>query len=293
MDNNIKKNKCILLIKNKLSSLGYKDISIDNVLSNKDGIVVVKVTIDSLKYVVKYFENKEHSREINNYKILKELNIKTINVLAYTDDLIILEDIDYSDKYRLAVYEDMDDELVAISLAKWYKSLHQKGKTYLKENNINLYCEYQFFTKEVFNIIKEKTNTFDLNVWNVLEQKYDKIINVLNSLEKTFTYNDFYFTNLIVSKDKKEAFMFDYNLLGEGYVYSDIRNVLYSLSEKAKVPFIKEYGVYDNELEVKIDKVISTITTLYFALQKEKFPSWGKEYLEILKNNLEDYLKDL
>lgn len=84
--------------------------------------------------------------------------------------------------------------------------------------------------------------------------------------------------------------MFDYNLLGEGYIYSDIRNVLYSLGEDARNAFINEYGNYENELEVKLDNIISVITTLYFASLKETFPSWGKEYLEILKNKLEDYI---
>ena len=283
-------NKYDLLINNKLTSLRYKNISIDKILSNKDGIIVFKATLDSSKCVVKYFENKEYRREIDNYKLLRRLNIKTISLLNSTEDLIVLEDIDYSQKYRLATIDDMNDLEVSKALAKWYKLLHQKGKDYLKESNVTLYSEYQYFTKEVFKVIKEKTNTSNLSVWDKIEQKYDLIINKLNSLEKTLTYNDFYYTNLIVSFDKKEAFMFDYNLLGEGYIYSDIRNVLYSLGEDARNAFINEYGIYENELEVKLDNIISVITTLYFASLKETFPSWGKEYLEILKNKLEDYI---
>ena len=36
---------------------------------------------------------------------------------------------------------------------------------------------------------------------------------------RTLTYNDFYYTNMMVAKDKSSALMFDYNLLGKGYVY--------------------------------------------------------------------------
>ena len=286
-------NKYDLLIKNELTSLGYKCISIDKILSNKDGIIVIKATLDSSKCVIKYFENKEHRREIDNYKLLRKLGIKTISLLNSTEDLIVLEDINYSQKYRLATIDDMNDLEVSKALAKWYKLLHQKGKDYLRESNVSLYSEYQYFTKEVFKVIKDKTNTSNLSVWDKLEQKYDLVLNKLNSLEKTLTYNDFYYTNLIVSIDKKEAFMFDYNLLGEGYIYSDIRNVLYSLGDDAKSAFINEYGNYENELEVKLDNIISVIITLYFASLKETFPSWGKEYLEVLKNKLEDYIMTL
>ena len=51
---------------------------------------------------------------------------------------------------------------------------------------------------------------------------------------KTITYNDFFYGNLIVSEELKEAFMFDYNLAGEGLKYFDVRNVIYGLGNKMK-----------------------------------------------------------
>jgi hypothetical protein len=64
----------------------------------------------------------------------------------------------------------------------------------------------------------------------------------ITSLDETLTYNDFYWTNLAVSSDRKEALMFDYNLLGVGFRYNDIRNVCSSLSEEAQKVFVDVYG---------------------------------------------------
>jgi len=51
--------------------------------------------------------------------------------------------------------------------------------------------------------------------------RYSKLREILDTL----TYNDFYWSNFIVRKDRQAALMFDYNLLGRGYRYSDMRNV--------------------------------------------------------------------
>jgi hypothetical protein len=81
------------------------------------------------------------------------------------------------------------------------------------------------------------------------------------SLSRTLTYNDFYYTNLAVRKDGTAALMFDYNLLGKGYVYSDIRNVCSSLGDEAQAAFLAEYGEVDR-CEITIDDVVSPIAAL-------------------------------
>lgn len=72
--------------------------------------------------------------------------------------------------------------------------------------------------------------------------------------------------------------MFDYNLLGIGYRYSDIRNVCSSLSEEAGKVFIKEYGNI-NETEKVMDDGLSILINLIFAYKRSKFPEWAKESL--------------
>ena len=101
----------------------------------------------------------------------------------------------------------------------------------------------------------------------------------------TLTYKDFYYTNLIVAKDNSSAMMFDYNLLGKSYAYSDVRNVISSLTPNARETFLREYGETD-PLETIIDDVVSVIVTLYFACQKEQFPLWAKPALNVVETDL-------
>lgn len=96
------------------------------------------------------------------------------------------------------------------------------------------------------------------------------------------TYNDFYWTNLAVSKDGKEAMMFDYNLLGRGYAYGDVRNVTVSLSPKAAEAFRRAYGPI-NPTEAA---VVSVIVTLILASRREIFPAWAEPSRRTLKKEL-------
>ena len=75
--------------------------------------------------------------------------------------------------------------------------------------------------------------------------------------------------------------MFDYNLLGKGYAYSDVRNVLSSLSEEAGRAFLDAYGEFD-PIEKALDDVVSVVVTLFLACQSDKFPRWAKAILDEL-----------
>ena len=87
--------------------------------------------------------------------------------------------------------------------------------------------------------------------------------------------------------------MFDYNLLGIGFRYSDIRNVCSSLSEEAGRVFIEEYGEI-NETEKVIDYALSILITLIFAYKKPKFPGWAQESLNaVFRGELEKAFKKI
>jgi len=87
---------------------------------------------------------------------------------------------------------------------------------------------------------------------------------------------------MAVSKEHG-AFMFDYNLLGKGYVASDIKNVTLQLGKEAKKAFLESYGKYD-EKEILMHEVAGSLVGLCFACQRETFPEWGYEELESINN---------
>ncbi len=259
----------------------YKSVE---TIQQKDGIVVARVICEKGSFILKFFENREYAREIENYRILCSLHIPTLHVEAITDNALLLEDICGDSTYRLGTKKDLENPKVAVQAAKWYRRLHEEGYRYLEKNrDVALYDENDVITPENIEGIKRKTNTSMLPVWKLIEDNFDLIKKLLNKIERTLTYNDFYYTNLAVLKDGTSAIMFDYNLLGKGYAYADIRNVCSALSEEAGKAFCEEYGELD-EMEVMLDGVASVLVTLQLACQKEQFPFWAKGALAELSS---------
>ena len=274
-------------IKQELKKLNITYSTI-NLVQNKDGVIVARVQSDSKSYIIKYFQNEDFKREIKNYQLLYDLSIPTVKVFGFTDSAILMEDISQSDIFRLAAKEDLDDVVVASQIAEWYKLLHTSSKNFDTE----IYDETDLITKENIEFIKKKTGTQSLPIWKIIDDNFDIIISKIKALPRVLTYNDFYYTNLIVAKDKTSAFMFDYNLLGKGYVYSDIRNVCYSLGEDAKKAFLETYGEFDKS-EIIVDDVASVLVTLYHACQRKNFPSWANSTLNELKTDYENKVQTL
>ena len=268
------------IIHEELNKLGIACDSF-SILQDKDGVTVARIVSGEKSYVVKCFQKDEHKREMENYRILESLGVPTIRVIASTDSALLLEDIDRSPTYRLGIGEDMSDPEVAHRIALWYKMLHSRGYGYICQCGESMYDEADFFTLENIACIKEKTGTQDAPAWVLLEQNYASINDLLHKTRRTITYNDFYYTNMVVAKDKSAALMFDYNLLGKGYAYTDVRNVLSSLSEEAGKAFLDEYGDFD-PVENALDDVVSVVVTLYLACLRDEFPWWAQALLDEL-----------
>lgn len=282
------------IIHNELNKMGIicQDVSI---LQDKDGVIVARVVSGEKSYVVKCFQKDEYKREIENYQLLKILGIPAIQVIASTDSAILLENISCSSAFRLGVLEDMSDLEVARRIAAWYKQLHSLGYAYVYQQGASMYDEADFFTIENIACIKEQTGTQEAPAWRLLESHYTAISHLLSKVRRTLTYNDFYYTNMVVAQDKSSALMFDYNLLGKGYAYSDVRNVLSSLSEEAGRAFLDAYGEFD-PIEKALDDVVSVVVTLFLACQSDKFPRWAKAILDELDTSFVakiEYLQNL
>lgn len=82
-------------------------------------------------------------------------------------------------------------------------------------------------------MVAERTGTRANALWNTLRERFVDMRRLIDSLPRTLTYNDFYWTNLVVSRDYTSAMMLDFNLLGKGYAFADIRNVTSSLNAEA------------------------------------------------------------
>ncbi|WDV45788.1 hypothetical protein PV797_20190 [Clostridiaceae bacterium M8S5] len=270
------------ILKNELLNMGINNDNIVlNMIREKNGVHVYRVIANDNAYVIKYFSDNQFAREISNYKILNSIKVPTIRLIEHTNKSLLLEDICESSIYRLGITDDLDDCYIARKIAKWYKTLHNQGQHVL--NLEDLYCEHNIIKKDSIIRLKDKTSEQDNKVWSLLLDNFNELMNIISSIKLTMTYNDFYWTNLIVRKDKTEALMYDYNLMGKGYRYSDIRNVCTALSPASRKAFLDEYGEF-NEDEKIIDDGISILINLMFAYERKCFPVWGKESLKILKS---------
>jgi len=229
--------------------------------------------------VLKHFAKPENRREIENYRILRSLGIPTPRLIAQGEKTLLMEDLSVG-AYRLAKEKDMNDPRVAVLLAAWYRTLHEKGREYAQTHE--LYDECAGITPESLTLIGEKTGARDFPVWPVLIEKFPRIKEAAMALPRTLTYNDFYYTNFAVARDKSAVLVFDYDLLGKGYVYGDIRNVCSCLGAKAKAAFLAAYGPFD-ESEIAVDKIMSELFSLHCACRQEKFPRWAEEALRKLR----------
>lgn len=267
----------------QLTELGVRN-PVCTLIRSKAGISLYRVESEDKKLILKVFENRDDAREIDNYLMLSKLEIPTLPLLGYTKNAILLPDAEASDEYRLGKESDLNDPKTARAIAKWYRMLHEKGSIYLPGSETTMYDESDMLTADNMQLIAEKTDTTENTLWQVITENYNTIRSRIDALPRTLTYNDFYWTNLIVSKTGESAFMFDYNLLGKGIAYGDIRNVTSSLSREAAEAFIQEYGDDIAEEQKKADAFIAPLVTLVNACSYDAFPFWAEDSLEELKN---------
>lgn len=260
-------------------------------IRSKAGVSVYRLEASGKRLILKLFADPEDRREITNYRLLGELGIPTLPVLGYTEEAILLPDVNASEKYRLGMEEDLQDMQVAKVLAKWYRRLHDTGRQYLTRNSVSLYDETDVITVENMVRAAEVTDTIDNPLWDTVKKDFDDMKKKIAKLPRTLTYNDFYWDNLIVSKDKTEAFMFDYNLMGMGMAYGDVRNVISAIGKEAAKAFCDAYGVDGLDEEKLADDFLAHMVTLCAGSQREVFPAWAGESLEKLKSGklLKDY----
>ena len=261
-------------------------------IRSKDGVHVARVRMGAQTAVLKCFEKEEYRREIANYRTLRALGVRTLEILAESEASILMEDAGTSATVRLGEERDLASPEIAAKVALWYRDLHEKGRVWVAEHGAHLYDETDLITRENLACVREKTGTSSLPIWQDIDRHLDAILRIIHALPRTLTYNDFYYTNLICARDSSFAFMYDYNLLGKGYVLADIRNVCSSLSAPAQEAFLAAYGPYD-PAEEAVDAVASTLTTLVLACRRPSFPQWAQPSLQELHDGLAQKLQKL
>lgn len=264
--------------------LRYYGLSAKNavLIRHKEGVIVVRVSWNGGSAVLKCFENAEFCREIQSYDILERCGISTIAVLGKSDRSILLEDINSSVTYRLGEEGDLNNPQVIRALAAWYRTLHTNGEKYVLQYGAGMYEEWDCLTMMNIEAIRSRFRLSYCEGIEAFVDHYGKLLKIMDAIPRTLTYNDFHFSNMVVKKDASGAMMLDYNFLGKGCYVSDIRNVIYWLSEENRELFFSAYGEFDEKLFL-IDKICSPLVTLYSAMKRNIFPGWAKKAMDDLE----------
>ena len=270
MDENVRS-----IIEQELHAYGLAGAAAEPI-REKGGVFVARVRTGDGPRILKAFEDLPSRREIGNYKLLASLGVPVLRIDGCTDRSLLMEDIEASPILRLGTESDIHDGDVIRALARWYRTLHERGEGYVRENGSGMYDEWDLFTSDGIDLLKVRLGKdFEVTLEDI-KARFGDVRRRMDEAPKTLCYNDFYYTNMAVAKDKSHALMFDYNLLGKGCCINDIMNVTYWFTPEERELFISEYGGIDEELAA-LQREISPVITLISAVRRGIFPDWAKE----------------
>ena len=217
--------------------------------------------------------------EIRAYGLLARLGVPTLRHLVQPPNLLLLEDLTRSPGWRLATAADLEASETGRAVAAWYRTLHQAGADLSAEYDglpAWLPCESELVTHS--NVLRAASKLALARTPGIraalaglplLQAAYA-------ALPQTLTYNDFYWTNLALSRgEPTAALMFDLHLLGRGPACADIRNVAGSLGPSAREAFLEGVGPVDLH-HVALDRPMASLHGLVVAASRPSLPRWAR-----------------
>lgn len=136
--------------------------------------------------------------------------------------------------------------------------------------------EIDLLTPEGVVQIGKRLGMETLPVWQLAADHLEAVQSAFRAFPETLNYNDFHWTNLALTREAPlRAVVFDYDLLGIGPAYCDLRNVLGSLGESARGAFREVYGPVDERVAV-YDQPLASLYSLHVAVQLPQLPAWAQ-----------------
>lgn len=270
-----------------LEKMGFDTAHPDSVepIRERHGNRLFRINLEGSSYILKQFGDPEASREIRAYSLLEDLGVPILDVIAKTDDALLLEDLDVSEHLRLANEKDAGKAEVGVALAEWYRTLHNADSAVrlgVDHRSSFLRREIDALTPASIQEVAARIGGSDSTKWSTLAGNIDRIRSAVTATAETLTYNDFHWTNLALSRNGRRirAVVFDYHLLGVGMRFSDCRNVTSSLGPDAADAFRSAYGETDPGEKV-LDELVAPLCALVEAFRRPGFPSWAVASLEL------------
>ena len=263
--------------------LGVETISV------RPGHRLYRIRTHRCSYVLKSFPVGNPGNEIKGYSLLRQLGVPTLDVIAMTETDLLLEDLTCSETWRLATEPDAGDRHVGAAVARWYWHFHEKGSALAASGSglpPFLEREEDLLDRAGIESAGRALGLSRLDSWRLAADHIDLLNLGLSSFGTTLNYNDFHWTNLALSRKSgpgMEAIVFDYDLLGIGTRYSDVRNAVGSLSGAAITGFREVYGSVDPG-EKTLDRPLATLYALVSAARMAMFPKWAEASRQTVLN---------
>lgn len=260
-----------------------------HLMQERHGSHLYRVWTGAQSYVLKWFGDAEQSIEVRSYALLQGLGVPTLPVYGQTEHALLLEDLETSPTWRLAREADVDREETGVAVAHWYRALHAAGERLLAgPEGIPPFLtrEVDALNPETILEIGQKLDLAHDPVWALAAETIEALKGAMRALPETLNYNDFYWSNLALSRETEpalRAIVFDYHLLGIGLRYSDCRNVAGSLGERAAAAFWGAYGAVD-ERERVLDGPASMLYGLLVAVRRPQFPRWAEGLVDAVRS---------
>ncbi|MBM4431348.1 MAG: hypothetical protein FJ026_13545, partial [Chloroflexi bacterium] len=182
-------------------------IRLVDTLSERHGHLIWRIVTPERSYILKWLPEAEASVEIKAYSLLQRLGVPTLPLYGHTAQALLLEDLAWSDKWRLAVQADSAKSQVGRAVARWYRVFHQAGEALLRvplaagllaQGDCPGFLKSETDELDPASILAtgRALALADHPVWDLAANHIELLKAAVNRQSLTLNYNDFHWTNL-------------------------------------------------------------------------------------------------
>lgn len=271
-------------VRKELNRISFKvdDIYVVKVV---DGISVLNANNGEERFVIEYYEEGCASI-VDRYREFTEYGINMVEIVGFTDKIIVYPDVSENSVYRLIEEKDFMDENIVLSIACLYKNLSNISGVRMRDYSSFFNVKSIKLVMDYFRWNNDKTMSYICNNFSNISLKLDRI-------KSGVCVREFNLNNLVVSKEKQEVYLFGLMNLHKCYCYKEIREILDYINKKNRSDFIDKIGCFTKEDEL-LDFIVSSVVELYFCAIGESSVEGVKDYIERVSNGtLLEYSKTL
>lgn len=264
-----------------LRRLGLGDDVRSETLLQRHGHSVLRLRTAEGSFVIKLWPDADAATEIAAYRLLADLGVPTVRVIAATEDALLLEDLAVSPSWHLAGPEDLDRIEVISGLAAWYRRLHDAGSP-LGPWAASIPGEYDHLSPDALRATGRRLGLDREPAWRRATIFIEPLLAGWRRRPQTVIYNDFHVGNVAVRRSitsdagpERGAIMIDFHLLRTGTRASDLRNVTGQLDPAGRAAFLRRYGPVP-EIEAIVDAPLAVLGALCQLDPAARIPAWAR-----------------